>query len=146
MEELDFEIIEEHWTNYNLSDGSRLRSRIVLKKVSVLYSEDGSIKRVETKQDTPLIIWKIPTEFHGEPDTKQYTKDQLTLHIDEELDYEPIGNENVSHYKIKTQNENLKIHLKLQLISVHRTLKFDEKGHPRYFCEALEDLRFNKKL
>lgn len=35
FEELDFEIVNEHWNEYELSDGIRIKSRILLKKIVV---------------------------------------------------------------------------------------------------------------
>ncbi len=126
FEELDFEIINEYWNVYELSDGVRIKSRIVLKKL-VIDPNDPKNYSIDV---VPAIssVW-APVALRGErgnpPNQTEYSS-MPTYEAQITNNHEPF---NV--YRILKNGDILK--LKLVTTKISRAVdKFDKDGLPFY--------------
>ncbi len=127
---LDFEVIKESWNKYSLQDGTKLKSRAMLKSV---WTEevDGTTKHnVEIDQQQVCLC---DPSVQGEPSTMSYPKEQLEGGIDVKncryttLQYEP------SEYLL---DDGTKILLHVSLLNIARTRFFDHVGNRIYLTDA----------
>lgn len=127
---LDFEIVEETWTDYRLPDGTIIRIRPCLvfhTAVDAETDEGESMGRVNTQVQT----W-VP-EAKRDPDEAgpSLPPDELEDHIDEENVPSSLLQEGQSVYRTSRGNVTLKGRIK----RFHRTTKYDPDGNPQFLLE-----------
>jgi hypothetical protein len=129
----DFRIEKEDWNVYKLSDGTILKLRQVLVKVSKPTVIQPGQPNFQVEPSTLLMATLSPTKLKGPPDPGQYTPEELSTFI------------TAGSMKFKTiraiineylTTSGIKIHLQLAQINVGRTSKFDSNGDPRYLVNA----------
>ncbi|MEM4285676.1 MAG: hypothetical protein QW684_05680 [Candidatus Nitrosocaldus sp.] len=64
---IDFDVLNESWNVYELSDGSRLRARLVLLNVLNTGQYDNLGKPIYQTAHTTLFVVRAPKELKGTP-------------------------------------------------------------------------------
>ncbi len=123
---IDFEIADEPWNKYELSDQSILKTRYILKTVhrSIVngknnYRGDG----------IPLTIIIVPPKLKGIPDPKKYSPKELQASVDKEDMKFRIVHEEWNEYLL---DDGARIRMKSTLTNISRTKKRDANGDPIY--------------
>ena len=123
---VDFEIIKEDWNKYELQDGTKLKTRLMLKRVK-LTQNAGQIKH--NLEIDHITIFLCDPKMQGKPDTTRYTQKQLQANIEvtncpyTTLRYEPY------EYEL---DDGTRLVLHNTLVNIARTRLFDVEGN-RYY-------------
>jgi len=124
---IDFEVEEEPWNKYEISDQTILKTRYILKTVTRSmvngknnYSGDG----------IPLTIIMVPGKLKGQPDTKKYSPKDIQASIDKPDMKFRISHEDWNEYRL---DDGATIRMKSTLTNISRTKLFDAKGDPIYY-------------
>jgi hypothetical protein len=139
----DFKIVHEDWTLHKLADNSLLRSRVILSGVLVnknlLSKIETQIKAGEkaavglSMNTKHFFAAEPPISLRGTPDSKTYSNEELkSCIVEEDMDFETI-HQGWNIYKL---DNGLKIKLRISVIAVHRTSKFDNRGIPVYMIDS----------
>jgi hypothetical protein len=135
-ETVDFETIKEHFDKYKLNDGSILKTKFVLVKVKREQpSPTGAQQLTYSSQNVLGIIAKktllrTPSEFSPNPPNI----------VEDDIRFEHIGNEQWNEYKL---SDNRTLYIKLAVVKVSRTDRYDSLGCPIYLVNAQPLLKLN---
>lgn len=126
---IDFKTTHEDWSVYKLKDGSILKARFILIKVldEGEYDERGNpIYGINSINAVGVLV---PEKLRGEPSKERYSRSELEESIvEEDMEFDRIK-EGWNTYELEN---GAKISVKLVLVSVSRTNKFDSMGEPIY--------------
>jgi len=123
FEEMEFTIEGEDWNEYELKDGTRIRGRIILKKI-IRDPYNPNVFSFDFSQ--PIWVVFAPTALRGEPNLDGLKKDSEKFEVHVNRNHEPW---NV--YRIAKTDQKLKV--KLTATEVNRLVdKFDKNGLPVY--------------
>lgn len=140
---IDFEVLKEPWNKYEISDGSVLKTKFILKKIQV---KELSEKKANFNIDSQNLTVIYPaTELKGEPDNKAYSPVELKKAVKkEDLRYN-ISQEEWNEYLL---DDATRIRVKTTVIRISRTSKFDKVGDPIYLVDtsAIVDIKRPKPL
>jgi replication initiation and membrane attachment protein DnaB len=139
----DFKIVHEDWTLNKLADNSLLRSRVILSGVLI---DKNLLSKIETHIKTgekaiaglsiktrQVFEVEPPTSLRGLPDSKAYSNEELkSCIVEEDMDFETM-HQGWNIYELKN---GLKIKLRISIVAVHRTSKFDNRGMPVYMIDS----------
>jgi hypothetical protein len=129
----DFQIQKEDWNVYKLSDGTTLKLRQILIKMSKPTVVQPGQPNFQVEPSTLLMATLSPTKLKGAPDSGQYTPEELSTFVAEgNMKFKTIR-AIVNEY---LTTSGIKILLQLAQITVGRTSKFDANGDPRYLVNA----------
>jgi len=134
FEEIDFEPITEKWNNYFLSDGTRIRARVILLKLLAplgrvdRYIVPGSQLQAKTQN---IFVVSAPSHLKGRPGAPLST-DEVGKALERGTFVEVREcEERWNEYKIVQTGEIFKI--KLVVSDVYRLPdRFDSEGEPIY--------------
>lgn len=130
FEELDFEIINEYWNTYELSDGVRIKARTLLKKITV----DPNDPNNHSLDLQPIIssVW-APVAVRGERNNPPQSSEYFSLPSYEvEL---TNSDERFNVYRILKNGNVLK--LKLIVTKISRVIdRYDNNGLPFYLLNS----------
>ena len=146
MEEYDFTIIEENWTNYDLKDGTKLRTKPFLLRFGVVkWNSDGNAQ-LNISQEEFKITWNVPKDLYGKPDPKQYSTDELTFNVEKSgVDFYLMGKKKISRYSLKTKRGKFEIGSDFKINQISKSSLRDEIGRPKYLIEGVTEILFKKK-
>jgi hypothetical protein len=123
-EYVDFEIANEGWDIYEIEDGTRLRTRIVLR--TVIKFEEGSyqfgVERITA-------VASLPEKLRGPPSTQKYSPEELSKNIEIEDMKFKILKENWNVYRLR---DGATVSIKGELAQINKTKLFNELGEPIY--------------
>jgi flagellar basal body rod protein FlgF len=120
--ELDFEVVEEGWNEYNLSDGSTLRIRPIVVKIFDTKQKDSEENPVVGIASTNIVTAKVPSELKDREvinesnDSKEY------------LEFEAMK-EIWNRYRVE---DDFMLRVKLVVSQVFRTTERNQFGEPVY--------------
>lgn len=127
-EELEFKIEEEDWNDYELSDGARVKGRIILAKI---MRDPNDPKKLSFDLAPPKWTVYAPPHLRGKPSlelikdpTKQKTHEKYKVHIDKS--HEPWN-----IYRVLRTGQEIKIKLAVDEINRFKDA-FDQNGSPFY--------------
>ncbi len=126
FEDLDFEVIEEHWNEYELEDNSRIKIRLVLKK---MIGDPHNPNHIAC--DFAPVIFSVytPISYRGELNNAPKPEEYETL-----PSYEvriERANEKFNRYRIL--KKDIIVKTKLEVPEIKRiTDRFDNDGIPFY--------------
>jgi len=129
-EDVKFDVVDEYWNIYKLSDGSILRTKLVLIKVARGADASGNIGYNFNSQN--LVASFTAVDKKGTPSTRPYTPQDLQSSIVEDLDFK-TEKEDWNLYKLE---DGTQIEIKLILTRVAKTDKFDPVGSPIYLTQT----------
>ena len=78
FEELEFEIEEENWNDYELSDGSRLKARMFLKKI---IRDPNKPKQFSFDTIPPIFVVYASVANRGEKNNEPKTYKEYEIHF-----------------------------------------------------------------
>lgn len=123
---LDFEIHKEPWNIYQVSDGSRLRIRIVLKEVRRIV--DGGVPKYHITTEAMIALICKP-ELKGRPSAATPSGDESQRNIERaDIPFETIAHDNNDY--LLSDDTRIKIHFNLGEVS--RTALYDGNGDRVY--------------
>ena len=149
LQYVNFDIINEPWNKYKLSDGSILKSKFVL--INVLTDKDfkENVKKSHidkkdaiglTMQSHNVVGVEVPENLRGPADNKIYSKQELRAAIvEDDLDTETLS-ETWNSYNVEGE---ITLKIKSTPIRVSRTNKFDSYGIPTYLYDFSADFKVN---
>lgn len=130
FEELDFEIIDEYWNEYDLSDGVRINARTILKKVV----RDPNNPTVYSFDLQPIVSTVYaPLANRGERQNPPQPNEWTTL-----PSYEcklTKADEKFNTYKILKTGQILRLKLIVHIIKRIKD-RYDKDGLPFYLIES----------
>lgn len=127
---IDFEVVEETWTDYRLTDGTiiRIRPCLVFHNAIDTGTEDGdSMGRVNTQVQS----WAPEPERRPEEAGPSLAPDELEDNIVEENVPASLIREGQSIYRTPLGTLRLKGRIK----RFHKTSEYDPDGNPQYLLE-----------
>jgi len=123
---LDFEIVKEPWNKYNLRDGSKLKTRIMIKSAWT-YEKDGK-KNYSVDMQYFTVIMCDPS-LQGIKNQTKWTQEQIQKNIEvENSQYDTISYETNEY--ILDDTTRIIIHSNITKIS--RTKLYDPRGDRMY--------------
>jgi len=128
---LDFNIVREPWNMYELRDGSILKAKYVLTRV-IKYE---GIKDYHIRGRSITTIHYAPEDMKGQPSETLYSPEEIMSSIvEEDIGYRTLMEE-WSEYVVE---DGGKIRVKLTVLRVSRTSKYDNVGVPMYCIDTKE--------
>lgn len=127
---IDFEVVEETWTDYRLADGTIVRMRPCLVFHRAAEAESGdpeSMGRVNTQVQT----WAPESEREPEEAGPSLPPDELEDHVTESNVPSSLIRDGVCVYRTPVGTLTLKGRVK----RFHRTSEYDPEGNPQYLLE-----------
>lgn len=123
---LDFEVLKEPWNMYQISDGSKVRIRCILKDVRRVI-EDGMPKYSITVEG--MIVVVCAPELKGVPTTPAPAHDKLQESIERaDIAFDTIFYDNNDYIL----NDGARIKIYLNLGEITRTTSYDSNGDRIY--------------
>ncbi|GBC72918.1 hypothetical protein HRbin04_00313 [archaeon HR04] len=129
---IDFEVLNEPWNVYELSDGSRLRTRLVLLNVLNTGQYDDLGKPIYQTANTTLFVVRAPKELKGPPTIPLPDPSEL---LDYAIDVS-ISRHVVDAWNIYSLENGAKLKMKLIITSIKRSSKYDPFGEPIYVISS----------
>ena len=127
---IDFEIIKEPWNKYQISDGSVLRTRTILKKVERVM--DGNKVSFNVDGQT-LTVVHADAALRGTPNNRPVTKDEMLKSIDkDDMRYDTLAQE-FNEYIL---DDGTKIKIYTNVIKISRLKLYDIRGDPMYLVDS----------
>ncbi len=129
---VDFKVENEDWQYYDLSDGSKLKIKLVLTQVL------RSRKQVN-EQGEPIYSWNAPTflsivsfseSMRGQPTDTPVTPDRITDSVDAEVDFEKVSKNDA--WNVYDLSDGTELQLKLKINAIARTKLKGQAGEPIY--------------
>ena len=124
---LDFEVVKEPWNRYELADGSILKTKLVLTKVT----KDEQDTRVNAYSFDFQNIAVVLTGERGPPSSKSYSQDEIRAATVKEIQYQTLSEES-NEYSV---NDGGRIRIKSSVYRVTKTSLFDKSGKPIYWID-----------
>jgi hypothetical protein len=135
---VDFKVINEPWSTFELSDGSTLKSKYVL--VNVFKTSLEKEKKAYLQAQIVLGVF-CPENLRGKP-SDSYMKEDLSKSIDEEdIDIAKVNQQPWNEYEISS---SIIIKVKSMPIQIARTSKFDSQGMPIYLVKTTAIIKSKK--
>jgi len=121
---LDFTVVREDWSRYDLSDNTILKVKIVLKM----------IKKRSAGLDIDLQpITVVLTNEQGTPDTRMYSPQELKAAIiQNEIRFVTVS-QDWNEYVV---DDGTRIRIQPMILRVSKTTKFDNHGIPTYMVDT----------
>lgn len=122
---LDFKVLKEYWDAYELSDDTKLKSRVIL--TGVKKSETNPSKEYEFDfQSVQSFIFSSKSK--GASHNKLYTKEVLDSSYNKEISYSTLS-EKWNEYLLE---DDIKVKLKNTIAGVTKSDIFLQNGDPIY--------------
>ena len=133
---MDFTVNHEDWQYYKLSDGSRIKIKLVL----------GNVWRSTNQFDAlgqPIYIWtsqnivalaSFPAGLRGTPSGKPITPELIAQNMDEAVSFEAFGKQD--KWSFYSLNDASKLRLRPNITSIARTKIKGQGGEPYYSVSA----------
>jgi|SRR2546427_2454034 len=124
---LDFQILNEQWNQYRLSDGVALKLKFVLRKVQLLKTANGKAGEIRIDQTT-IVATEVPTELLGPPG-KEYSLEEIAQSIvDPDIPFDALSRTPFSYLL----SDGKLVIVEIQLRTVGKSSLFGETGEPKY--------------
>ena len=126
---LDYTVVREHWSRYDLADSSILKVKIVLTRV---FREDRNYS-VDFQN-----IFVVLTNERGQPDTRRYAPAELQQSItNDDMRFTTVSQD----WNEYVDDNGTSIRIQPIVMRVAKTSKFDAKGFPVYIVEMQGTVR-----
>jgi hypothetical protein len=125
--ELDFEVIKEPWNKYNLMDGSNLKTKTVLMKVSRRTPEQGK-PSYNIRSKNLVTAYNVPDNLKGPPAKGPVPPQDLKSVKKQEVGFSTLY-EGWAEYLVE---DGTRIRIKSSLMEVFRTERTNADGEPIY--------------
>lgn len=129
---LDFDVIKEIWSKYELANGDIIKVKVVL---TVVRKTSNAVGLTSPKPNYTFDLQSIVivlTNERGPPDSKSYSPQELQASITkDDIRYTTIT-QDWNEYVV---DDGARIKLQPIVMKVSKTSKFNAKGEPIYFTE-----------
>ncbi len=123
---IDFEIIKEPWNKYQISDGSVLKTRIILTEVERVMKGDKPEFSINSRT---LTVLSAEPSLKGEPSTERHTSREIAEAVErKDLRYDTLSQE-FNEYVL---DDGTKIKIYTNITNIDRTRLRNAKGDPIY--------------
>jgi len=129
---VDFEVLSEPWIKYRLSDNSIISLRTIVTNVIKPGQFDVFGKPQYGVVSNTLQVVKAPKDLRGNPTIPPATPEQLGDSILAEVNFTP-ENDEWNNYRCE---DGTTLQMKVQVISIKRTSKYDQFGEPIYLVHS----------
>lgn len=130
FEDLDFEVVEEHWNEYELSSGDRIRGRIIIIKI---IRDPNNPNNYSVRSSQPQYAVTAPTANRGPRNNEPAPHEINTLPSFEVRI--TSNNERWNIYRILRTGQILRV--RLTVTAIRRAAdRFDGDGIPFYLVTA----------
>jgi hypothetical protein len=121
---LDFTVVREDWSRYDLADNAILKIKISLNRISI---ENG-------KHDLNLnTVFLVLSNERGEPDTRNYSATELqSAIIQDDIRYRTVTQD----WNEYVADDGTRIKIQPMVMRVAKTSKFNTKGEPIYWVDT----------
>ena len=127
---LDFEIVKEPWNKYNLRDGSKLKTRIMIKSAWT-YEKDGKKNYSVDMQN--FIVMMLDPSLQGTKNQTKWTQEQIRKNIEvENSQYDTISYE-ANEYIL---DDSTRIIIHSNITKIARTKLYDPRGDRIYTVDS----------
>jgi len=127
---LDFEVLEEPWNIYVLSDGTKLRQKLVLTYVVRISSSYDQLGRpIYQPSFMNLFSAVAPENLRGEPTYPPPTPREIAETASDKVLILKVEHEEPSSYKFE---DGTVASFKTVITSIKRSSKYDQFGMPIY--------------
>jgi hypothetical protein len=130
---VDFEVLNEPWNRYKLSDGSLLNSRVIVAQIIKPGQYDPYGKPVYGIMAQTFNTIRAPRELRGTPTVPAPHSQQLGSSIAEDVNAVPLNQEDQNIYKCV---DGTTIKIKNVFTSIKRTNYHDGLGEPIYIINS----------
>ena len=131
---LEFEVIDEHWNVYLLSDGTKLREKHVLLSIVRTDDFDALGRPIYQPFFYTLLVVLAPEELRGEPSNVVYSMRTLANAETVPVRVEKVVFDEPNIYKLE---DGTVASFKIAITSIKRSLKYyDHLGMPFYILET----------
>jgi len=131
---LEFEIIDEHWNVFLLSDGTKLREKHVLLSIARTDTYDAFGRPVYQPSLFTFFVPLAPEDLRGEPSNVAPSPRALVEAGTEAVRVEKVLYEEPNIYKLE---DGTVASFRITITSIKRSLKFyDPLGMPVYIIES----------
>jgi len=131
---LEFEVIDEHWNVFLLSDGTNLMEKHVLLSIARTDAFDALGRPVYQPFLFTFFVPLAPEELRGEPSNVAPSPRALADAGTEAVRVEKVEYEEPNIYRLK---DGTVASFKIAITSIKRSLKFyDQLGMPIYIIES----------
>ena len=130
---VDFTVKNEDWQTYTLSDGSKLRVKLVLTQVW------RSRNQVNPMTGEPLYMWNsqnlvaltsFPEQFRSQPTSIQITQDIIAQSIEQTVDFDIVGKQD--EWSVYNLTDGSVLRLRMNVTGISRTKIRGQAGEPLY--------------
>ncbi|MEM2101321.1 MAG: hypothetical protein QXS98_05280 [Candidatus Nitrosocaldus sp.] len=141
---IDFDVLNEPWNVYELSDGSRLRARLVLLNVLNTGQYDNLGKPIYQTAHTTLFVVRAPKELKGTPTIPLPDPSELLDYVSDVSISKPL----IDNWNTYSLDNGATLKIKLIITSIKRSSKYDLFGEPIYVINSqpVVDLDVPKNL
>ncbi|MBN4046082.1 hypothetical protein JYT57_00190 [Nitrosarchaeum koreense] len=129
FEQLEFSVEDESWNEYELSDGTRIKARIILKRIS---KDPNNPKSLMFDLVPPFFTVLTPSANRGERDNEPHPSEGQLSNFEVKI---IRSDEKMNLYRILKTGELLRIKLSVAKIS-RATGRFDKDGLPYYLINS----------
>jgi hypothetical protein len=129
---VDFEVLNEPWNRYKLSDGTLLRSRVVVAQVIKTGQFDPFCKPLYGILAQTFNTIRAPKELRNNPTVPPPTPQQLGSSIVENVTAEPLE-EGECIYRCV---DGTTLRIKNVFVAIRRTSNHDALGEPIYIIDT----------
>lgn len=134
-EVVDFQVLKEDWSTYKLSDGTKMKAKIMVTKVVRTDQYDPvTSEPIYVFSSTNHFTTICPKELKGEPTTNQLTPEIIQQSITEALDFESADRE--EKWNLYNLSDGSVLRVKLELTKISKTSLFEATGDPIYFVNS----------
>ena len=128
---IDFDVVKEPWNKYELTDGTVVKTKVVLTKLGKTILEGNKANFQIDVQVVSVIL--VPTELRGTPDTHVYSPQELQASIEKaEMRYTTLAEE-WNEYVV---DDGTRIRVKSTVTRIAKTTKYDKNGELIYLVET----------
>lgn len=130
--DLDFDVIREPWSKYQLLDGTKLGVKVIAVRIIKLVSDE---KKVSYSLETQLIhrTYKIPERLRGKPAEQRPSRKELESSIvEDDIRYDTLSEE----WNEYMTEDGAKVRIKNTVSRISRTNKYNKNGEPIYLVSG----------
>jgi len=131
---LEFEVIDEHWNVYLLSDGTKLKEKHVLLSIARTDTYDALGRPIYQPFLFTLLVPLAPEELRGEPSNVVPSPRALVDAGTEAVRVEKVEYDEPNIYRLE---DGTTASFRITITSIKRSLKYyDHLGMPVYIVES----------
>jgi len=133
--EVDFDVVKENWNDYPLTDGNRIKARIILTRVF----KAGAPNEFLFEFASPIITVIAPPTGEKNNEPKQDEWDKLPT---QDIELKSPANEKWNEYKIADSNKTIQI--KYSVSKIRKAIdRHDKYGRPFYIISGAPAITVN---